>query len=253
MAGSGWLDSLKAAFTGGKSELGREDLLVRICDALDAMKHHGQRGETRLPPAVNVRISVAEGSVEVLRLMVEDPSFDKELRDRLLNRYHRIKIDALPLVRCTVVAGPINGVEVRESNDLRALMLCIEGGDRDGELLSLKADRRTFHLGRGPWHDEDRISNDLVVSEADAFISRRAARLHRSGPFFEIEAVDQDDCLFVMRPNGDRIRPARTVEQRLQVRPGDIVELTDGGNELIRLHLMEQVPDKNTTQDPGKH
>jgi hypothetical protein len=73
-------------------------------------------------------------------------------------------------------------------------------------------------------------------------VSRRAGRLWRAGPGFEIEALDQGDGLVVRRAAGEAIRPARTARGRLAVRDGDAIELGDGHGRAVRLVVRRRAP-----------
>jgi hypothetical protein len=61
--------------------------------------------------------------------------------------------------------------------------------------------------------------NDIVLSESEKTVSRRAARLHRSSQGLELEALDQRDALVVVRPNGERVRPVLSANGRVLIGP----------------------------------
>jgi hypothetical protein len=107
--------------------------------------------------------------------------------------------------------------------------------------MPLAGEKRTFLIGRGPWHgDDQQVANDVVVCDGLRAISRRAARLHRTGGGgFELEALDQSEALVVCRPDGQRLRPALSASGRVPLRSGDVIELTDGARTVLKLHLKE--------------
>jgi hypothetical protein len=114
----------------------------------------------------------------------------------------------------------------------------VEGGDCDGRVLPVPADRSELRFGRGEWHGGDRqIRNDLTVCEGSEFVSRRAGRLVSAGHRLEVEALDQADFLVVHRQGTDPVRPARVASGRVALREGDAVELKSGGEDAIRLVL----------------
>jgi hypothetical protein len=43
----------------------------------------------------------------------------------------------------------------------------------------------------------------------------------------------------VVKPDGSRLRPALSASGRVQVRPGDAIEFTDGSKTVLTLHLEE--------------
>jgi hypothetical protein len=224
--------------SGGADELGRDDLLRRVVDGCFALKTFGARGAEVFPRSVLVRVQVASGAVELIRNLVEEPAFDREIEARLLNRMVDAQKRALPLRRYVVESGERDQVRVEEDGHGALVCLRIEGGDLDGRLLELLSARQEFRLGRGAWHGGDqRIPNDLVVTDSLVFVSRAAAVLRRAGTLFELESRDQRECLAVVRPTGERIRPALSASGRCLVQPGDCIELNDGRGVAIRLFL----------------
>jgi len=233
-----WKDRIRKAFDGGEEELTREDVLRRVVDGILPLSSFGARGVEVFPVAVTVRIGVGQGSVEVVREMVDDPEFEREVESRLVNRLTRADRERLPLRRYVVEKAETNAVVVEEDRDAAVARLTVEGGDCDGRALVLAASQREFRLGRTKWHGGDRrVPNDLVVSEEDRYVSRAAAILRRAGSFLELESRDQGECLVVVRADGARIRPARTATGRLLLRPGDVLELNDGADAAVRLRL----------------
>jgi hypothetical protein len=141
--------------------------------------------------------------------------------------------------RYIVEPGERNSIEVKEA-PLRRFRLRIKGGDRDGVAVTLPPARRQYLLGRGDWHGEEmQVANDVVLSEAERAVSRRAARLHRSAAGLELESLDQREALIVEKPDGDRIRPALTASGRVPLGFGDRVEFTDGKRSVITVLVEE--------------
>lgn len=220
-------------------ELGHPDLLRRVVDSISKLKRHADRGVEVLPPEVEVHVTVGEGSVQVIERFLNDPAFDREVEAALRNKLVRAREDRMPVRRYFVKAGKRTQVTARESAP-RTYRLKIEGGDRDGSELPLPGDKRVFLVGRGPWHgDDQQVANDVIVSETEKAISRRAARLHRVSGTFEIEALDQSEALIVTRPDGQRLRPALSASGRVPVQPGDVVEFTDGAKTVLSVRLEE--------------
>jgi hypothetical protein len=233
------LKSMLEALDGGAGDLGRPDVLKRVVDGILKLREHGTRGTEVLPPEVIVKIKVPEGSVEVVRRFVEEPAFDRDIDAGLRNQL--LKVDEeLPLRRYVVEpAVRKTGVEVTESHTRGVMRLRIEGGDRDGTEIPLPPQRRDLLLGRGPWHGDGQVSNDIVVVDDERAVSRRAARLHRVGAVFELESVDQRESLSVLRPDGQRLRPALSATGRVSVRRGDVIEFTDGARPVVLLRLLD--------------
>ncbi|MBN1334837.1 MAG: hypothetical protein JXB39_02640 [Deltaproteobacteria bacterium] len=234
------IDTLRRVLGGGSDELHRDDLLRRAEEGIWHLGTYGARGESCFPPAVQVRVTVASGSPDVARALIEDPSFARDLEARLLNRLADPRSDRLPACRWEVSAGPVDAVTVAEDPRPRVARLRIQGGDRDGVCVSIGVGQRELRVGRGPWHGRDRVlANDVVVSESDAFVSRAAALLVQHGAVLEVETRDQGECLHVVRANGTRIRPARTARGRVRIGPGDSVVLDDGEGHAISLVLED--------------
>jgi hypothetical protein len=231
--------SLKSLLSGGQGELGQPDLLREVVDGILKLRRHGDRGFEMLPPEVEVRISVGEGSVHVVQRFVEDPAFDREVGATVLNRLVKSREDLMPVRRYLVRPGTETSVEVVESLP-RAYTLRVHGGDRNGTTFPIPAARKEVLLGRGPWHgDGPQVANDVVLSDNERAVSRRAARLHRTGSFFELEALDQREAVAVSQPDGQKRRPALSASGRVPVRPGDVIEFTDGTRALLSVHLEE--------------
>jgi len=235
----GW-STFKSILTGGATELGQRDLLRRVVDEILKLRRHGDLGVEVLPAEVEIRIGVGEGSVQVLERFVQHAAFDREVEAMLLNRLVRLREDQLPVRRYIVEAADQTRVEVKERPP-RPFRLRVEGGDRDGTVVPLPAARRDFLIGRGVWHgDDQQVANDVIVSEGERGISRRAARLHRAGSFFELEAVNQREALSVVRPDGHRLRPFLSASGRVPVHAGDRIEFTDGAKRVLSLCLEQE-------------
>ncbi len=219
---------------GGSDELGFDDLVRRIADRVAKLAHYGARGQVTFPPQVTVRITVAEGSVEVVRRFVEGPELDREVSAALANACDCAVRD-LPLREYLVSAADKTTITVVEG-PAKSWELLVEGGDRAGRALRLPGDQAELRFGRGAWHGPDQqIRNDLVIADHTDYVSRRAGRLLRAGHNFEVEALDQGDGLVVHRQDGESLRPARTARGRLIVHPGDVIELGDGRGRAVRL------------------
>jgi len=222
-----------------EGELGQPDLLRRVTDGIAALARHAGKGTPVLPPEVEVHIKVGKGSVQVIEQFVQDPAFDREVEARVLNELVKLRPEGLPVRRYVVEAGERTSVEVKES-PRRRYQLRIQGGDRDGTTITLPPNRRHYLLGRGDWHgEEQQVANDVVLSQADKAISRRAARLHRSTSGLELESLDQQQALVVERPNGEKLRPALASSGRVPLSSGDRIEFTDGSQPIVTVHFEE--------------
>jgi FHA domain-containing protein len=222
-----------------EGELGQPDLLRRVTDGIAALARHAGKGTPVLPPEVEVHIKVGKGGVQVIEQFVQDPAFDREVEARVLNELVKLRPEGLPVRRYVVEPGERTSVEVKES-PRRRYQLRIQGGDRDGTTITLPPNRRVYLLGRGDWHgEEQQVANDVVLSQADKAISRRAARLHRSTSGLELESLDQQQALVVERPNGEKLRPALASSGRVPLSSGDRIEFTDGSQPIVTVHFEE--------------
>ena len=229
----GWLSDL---LRGGSDELGWDDLIRRVVEAIMPLRSDGPRGETVFPAEVIVRITVPEGSTAVVQEFIDRPELDREVGAALANRCD-VAPDALPAREYIVSAADRASVTASEGAP-KAWRLVIEGGDRDGNALELPAGWSELAFGRGPWHGADHgARNDLVVCDKTEFVSRRAGRLYRAGHQLEIVSLDQGDQLAVKRAAGDAVRPARTARGRATIKPGDVIELGDGRGSTLRLRV----------------
>jgi hypothetical protein len=230
---------LTGVIDGGASELGSPDLVRRVVDGIADLRRHADRGIEVLPQEVEVHIGVAEGSVKVIERFVADPMFDREVEAGLRNRLVRMPQETMPVRHYQVQAAKRTKIEVKEIEP-RKYQLRIEGGDRDGTSFVLPPGRRDLLIGRGPWHgDDQQVANDVIVSNEERRISRRAARLHRMGAAFELESVDQRESLTIRKADGDRLRPALSASGRVPLKPGDVVEFTDGATPVLTMRLEE--------------
>lgn len=240
------LQRLKGALDGGSGEFHRDDLLRRVEDATWRLRTFGSRGAEEFPPAVRVRVSARVP--DPVRGWVEDPSFDRDLDARLLNRMVQASREALPLRSYEVEAADLDQVEVVPDAQAAVLVLRIEGGDRDGEVVALPAGRREVRLGRGPWHGRDeRVPNDVVLTAHQAFVSRAAAILYRSGACLEVVAREQGECLEVVRAGGARVRPVMDSTGRTRLQAGDCLVFNDGGGQAVTVRL-----EAGCTESPKK-
>jgi hypothetical protein len=222
-----------------EGELGQPDLLRRVTDGITALARHAGKGTPVLPPEVEVQIKVGKGSVQVIEQFVQDPAFDREVEARVLNELVKLRPEGLPVRRYVVEPGERTSVEVKES-PRRRYRLRIQGGDRDGVTITLPPNRRHYLLGRGDWHgEEQQVANDVVLSQSDKAISRRAARLHRSTSGLELESLDQQQALIVERPDGQKLRPALAASGRVPLSSGDRIEFTDGNQPILTVHFEE--------------
>lgn len=228
---------LARAFTGGADELTGANLVRKVVDGIVGMRTRGRRGATHLPSEVEVVVTVGRGSVDAVRALIDDAGFEQEISQRLQNRLIDVPVADHPMRLWRVEAGPRNRVAVREVREPVELELTIRGGQHDGMIYPLSKHQRDLRVGRGPLHGGEREENDLVITHEDGFVSRRAARIERMGGHVRVRSLDQGDHLQVIRRDGSRVRPRRTIEGWVSVRPGDRVEFTDGESQVIALEL----------------
>lgn len=224
----GWL---KGMLRGGDDELGWDDLIRRVVDAIAALRRYGPKGEVAFPDEVIVRITVAEGGLAVIQGFIDRPELDREVGAALANRCD-IAVDATPARSYVASAADRTTVTASEGAP-KSWRLAIAGGDRDGQTLALPPGWSELGFGRG-------IENELVVCDKIAFVSRRAGRLYRAGSVLEVAAQDQSDELVVRRASGETLRPARTARGRVTLKDGDSIELGDGRGSTVRL-VLERV------------
>jgi hypothetical protein len=222
---------LKGMLRGGGDELGWDDLIRRIVDAISTLRRYGPKGEVAFPDEVIVRITVAEGSVGVIQSFLDRPDLDREVSAALANK-HDVPAEALPARSYLVSAADRTSVTASEGAP-KSWRFSIGGGDRDGQSLVLASGWTELGFGRG-------AENDLVVCDKTAFVSRRAGRLYRAGHLVEVAAQDQADELVVRRSSGETVRPARTSRGRVVLKEGDTIELGDGRGASVRL-VLERV------------
>ncbi len=235
---------------GGGGELGWDDLVRRMVEAVASLARYAERGRVAFPSEVAIRVVVAEGSLEVVKGFLERPELDREVEKALANRCD-CDPSALPVREYVLSAGDRTSIVAAETAE-RVWELVIEGGDFSGRALDLPAGRNDLRFGRGEWHGSDRqIRNDLVICEKTEFVSRRAGRFTRTGHQLEVTALDQGDALLVRRADGAVLRPSRTAEGRLPVRPGDAVELVDGRGSALRLTFRRKTEPTVQICSPG--
>lgn len=220
----GWLSEL---LKGGGDELGWDDLIRRIVDAIAPLKVYGRKGDVTFPDDVIVRITVAEASLSVIQGFVDKPELDREVGAALANRCD-VAPQALPTREYVVSAADRSSIIATEGAP-RVWRIVVSGGDRDGSQLPLPASWSELTFGRGA------DSNDLAVCEKTEFVSRRAGKLHRAGNQLEVASLDQGDELVVRRPSGETVRPARTARGYAVVKADDTIELGDGRGNLVKL------------------
>lgn len=234
------LDKLRPVVDGGDEELGRDDLLRQVEEGILALRRHGARGKEVFPPSVRIQIFASEGSLVTLKNFVEDPSFEADLEARLHNRL--VAAEALPARRYQVERAEYSKVTVEE--DAKAVLgrLQIEGGDQDGIITPLEASRKEWRMGRGRWHqeraDDQRLPNDILLTDSISWVSRAAAILHRSGALLELESRQQGEFLIVVKRDGAQLRPAVTSSGRVPVRPGDRLEFHDGSQQRLTVFIL---------------
>ncbi len=231
----GWLSDL---LRGGEGELGWDDLLRRIVDAIAPLRRFGPRGEHAFPPAVIVRITVPESGAAIVQGFLARPDLDREVGAALANRCDTA-VDALPARDYVFSVGDRTSITAAEGAP-KAWRIAIAGGDRDGTTLDVPAGQPELAFGRGPWHGPDHAArNDLVICERTEFVSRRAGRIARAGHQLEVMSLDQGDELVVRRSTGETIRPARTARGRVTLAAGDTIELGDGRGAIVRLLVTQ--------------
>lgn len=217
----GWLSDL---LRGGGDELGWDDLIRRIVEAIAPLKVYGPKGEPTFPDEVIVRITVAEGSRAVIQGFIDKPELDREAGAALAN-----KCDVAPQLLPTreyVVSSADRTSIIATEGAPRPWKVTITGGDTDG-VVPLPASWDELQFGRG--------ANDIKVCEKTEFVSRRAGKLYRAGHQLEVASLDQGDELVVRRESGETARPSRTARGRAVVKAGDTIELGDGRGGVVKL------------------
>jgi hypothetical protein len=235
----GILGKLSRALGGGDDEVGRDDLVRRSADAVLALRTYGRRGAEVFPAEVELTITVSEAALGPIESFLSEAEFDREVEARLRNALDKERTP-LPLRRYRTEIGATTRVLARETAARGGLSLRIRGGDRDGQVLALPTGRPELRLGRGEWHGSDRkLRNDLIVSDTDEFVSRRAARLRVQGTTVEVEAVDQGEFLQVQRVSGERVRPVVSATGRVAARVGDELVFDDGKGRTLTLAIED--------------
>lgn len=235
----GILDKLKQTFSGGDDELSRDDVLREVESGILALARHGRRGREVFPPGVRVRITAAEGSLESLRAFVAGPGFERDLEARLRNRL--VDPEHLPARRYEVTAGEASRIVVEDDASALLGTFVVQGGDQDGARYPIELTRKEWRIGRGAWHqerpDDQRLPNDLVVTETLPWVSRAAAIVRRTGAVMEVESRQQGEFLVVVRRDGTQLRPSMTASGRAPLAPGDRLLFHDGGQGRVELRI----------------
>lgn len=232
----GWISDL---LRGGGDELGWDDLVRRIVDAIAGVRQYGPRGEVVFPDDLAIRIAAPENTAAIVQGFLERPELDREVVAAVANRCD-VAVSDVPAREYLVETGERVAVTATAGAP-KTLRLSITGGDLDGATLPLPAGWSELAFGRGPWHGGDHgARNDLVVCDKTEYVSRRAGRLYRAGNQVEVASLDQADELIVRRASGETVRPARTARGRALVKAGDAIELGDGRNSVVRL-VLERV------------
>lgn len=218
----GWLSDL---LRGGGDELGWDDLIRRIVDAIAPLAAYGRKGDVTFPEAVIVRITVEEGRRSVIQGFLDKPELDREVGAALANKCD-VQPQALPSREYMLSPADRTSVTATEGSP-REWKIAIVGGDRDGQSMTLPPTWSELQFGRG--------ANDIVVCDKTEFVSRRAGKLFRTGNQLEVTSLDQGDELVVRRESGDTVRPSRTARAAAVVKAGDAIELGDGRGGVIKL------------------
>jgi hypothetical protein len=233
------MDWLSRLLRGGGDELGWDDLIRRVVEAIASLHRYGPRGESAFPADVVVRITVPQGNAALVQGFIDRPELDREVAAALANRCD-VSIGALPSREYVVSVGEPTSISASEGTP-KKWWLVISGGDLDGQTLELPDKWSELTFGRGPWHGADHgARNDLILCERTEFVSRRAGRLYRAGHQLEVASFDQGDELMVRRASGETIRPARTARGRIVIRPDDSIELGDGRRDTLRVRVQRR-------------
>ena len=224
--------------------LDRPNLRRTVVDNILQLRQRGRRGIDTLPAAVTITVTIADGSVGVVRRFVDDPSFDQEIEAELLNRLVGTQSDSLPVRAYVVEAGERSSVSVTDAASGTMGWIRVLDGDAAGRSFPISIERAEHRLGRTVWHGEGGLPNDIIASEQARFVSRRAAVIERVGSGIMIRALDQKDCLVIVRESGRRVRPSHTRAQRVRLESGDHIELTDGGEQSITLVFSVSPPEE---------
>lgn len=222
------LDKLRALVAGEDhdGELSRDSLLREIARGMLALRRRGARGVEEFPAAVRIHLGTLGGDLAVVRAWTEDPSFDREIDARLLNEL--AQPGELPARRYEFAPAEPGTPLVAEERHAIAAVLVVVGGDRDGNRYPVSLGRREWRVGRGAWHGDARLPNDVVLSEEARWVSRAAAVLHRAGAMFEVEARDQGEHLVVLSREAGPRRPAMSAAGRVPAAIGDSLVFHDG-------------------------
>jgi hypothetical protein len=222
------LDKLRALATGPPhdGEVSRDSLVREVARGILDLRRRGTRGVEEFPVAVKVQLGALPGELAVVRAWTEDPAFDREIDARLLNEL--AQPGELPARRYDFSPAGAGVPLVVEERHAIAAVLVVVGGDRDGSRYPIAHGRREWRAGRGAWHGDTRLPNDIVLAEEARWLSRAAAVLHRAGAMFEVEARDQGEHLVVLSRDAAPRRPAMTAAGRAPAAVGDRIVFHDG-------------------------
>src|SRR5688572_23902673 len=130
----GWLSDL---LRGGGDELGWDDLVRRIVDAIVELRQYGPRGEVAFPDDIAIRITAPENSAAVAQGFLDRPELDREVVAAVANRCDVLP-DAVPAREYLVSAGDRISVTATAGAP-KTMRFSISGGDLDGQALVLPA------------------------------------------------------------------------------------------------------------------
>ena len=210
----GWLSKLR----GGGDELGWDDLVRRIVDAIAALRQYGPRGEVAFPESVIVRVTVREANTGVVQGFVDRPELDREVVTGVANRCD-VTPDTVPAREYAVSGADRIAVTATEGAP-RAWQLAITGGDLAGQTLVLPAGWSELAFGAVRGTARSRRRNDLVVCDKTEFVSSRAGRIFRAGHQSRSPRSTRATSWSSSGPPA-RGAPARTAPRRATLKPGD--------------------------------
>lgn len=255
MRGWGIFRIISRLVAGGAGELGRPDLMRRTVSGVLKLRHRGDHGTDVFPAEVEVRICVGDGSVEVVRRFVSDPTFDREVGASLANQVLNLDERGLPIRRYAVEGTPPGSptqFDVLDSVGPMPFELHVKAGDCAGFVFSIPSGARELVFGRREKVVEfDELPIDFAIPTTSASVSRRAGRLCRAGSNFEVETLHQGRNLVVRRPGDTRGQlPYNSSTKRIPLRPDqDELVFTDGrGGEVLILELRSK-----GSGDAGNH
>src|SRR5215211_7834235 len=134
----GWL---KGWLTGGADELGWDDLVARIAEAIAGHRQFGRKGVVAFPAELQVTVVVPSAHLELVRRFVGEPDLDRRVQTELANRCD-CEPSALPLCTYSVHDGDQLDIRIEERAAIAAWQIEIVGGDRNGVRLALPSSQR---------------------------------------------------------------------------------------------------------------